>query len=123
FFPGIVMALVDARRNAVYAQAFSQGKSVIEPANRSVQEVLEWCARLGRQCLFVGDGAFSYRDLITEAVSQAVFPPESLGLLRPSAAAGLGYARLLQGQGDPLFSLNPIYMRKTEAEIRWQEQN
>ena len=121
FFPGVVIPLIDASRGLVYAQAFSLGKALLKAGNWALGEVLNWSAQLEEECLFVGDGAFHYREEIAEAVPQASFPPEALGLLRPAAVASLGYARLLKGQKDDVLTLNPTYLRKTEAEIRWQE--
>jgi tRNA threonylcarbamoyladenosine biosynthesis protein TsaB len=119
FFPGIVMPLIDARRNQVYAQGFMNGKPVSEAWNTALSDVLDWCSAQDTPCLMVGDGAFNYRSQIEEGVALAVFPPEELALLRPSAAASLGHARLSAGIKDNLFELNPSYMRKTEAEMKW----
>jgi tRNA threonylcarbamoyladenosine biosynthesis protein TsaB len=119
FFPGIVMPLIDARRNRVYAQGFVNGEPVSEGENTSLLHVLEWCKAQENPCLMVGDGAFAYRSQIEEKLPSAVFPPGELGLLRPSAAASLGHARLSAGIKDDLFELNPSYMRKTEAEMKW----
>jgi tRNA threonylcarbamoyladenosine biosynthesis protein TsaB len=121
FFPGIVVAMVDARRENVFWQAFREGIALVDPSYGSLQSVLDWCScskRSEEQFLFVGDGAINYGEQIR--ASQSV--PPSQNLLRPSAVAHLGYTRYLQGEHSDAFSLNPTYMRQTEAERKWQEQ-
>lgn len=121
FWPNLVISLVDARRGRVYWQAFLQGEPVIDPSQAMLADVYAWCAVQGKPCLFVGDGALNYADQIGENVPGAVFVPAALALLRPSAVAHLGYIRFQAGQAVDAFSLNPVYMRKTEAELKWQE--
>ncbi len=122
-FPGIVVPLIDARRGLVYAQAFSQGETLTAPGIKPLAEVLSWCERAKTPCLFAGDGAYNYAEEIKKAVELQALPPQAFGLLRPAAAAGLGHERLLGGKSTDAFSLNPIYMRQTEAERKWQERN
>lgn len=117
-FPGIVLALVDARRENVFWQAFRQGVAVNSPAWGTLDEVLDWARRSQEPCLYVGDGANNYAERI--GAGNEVQP--SQGLLRPSAVAHLGYLRFLKGEYSDAFTLNPTYMRQTEAERKWQEQ-
>jgi tRNA threonylcarbamoyladenosine biosynthesis protein TsaB len=116
FFPGVVLALVDARRENVFWQAFREGMALNEPSCDALSHVLTWSEGLGQELLFVGDGAISHGAKLPSRVR----PSQSL--LRPSAAADLGYTRFLQGAAQDAFTLNPTYMRQTEAERKWQKQ-
>lgn len=113
YFPGIVAALVDARRENVFWQAFKGGVPLNEPSYAALQDVLDY--PFEEQSLFVGDGAVNYGDRICSQV------PTTQNLLRPSAVADLAYARFLKGEQEDAFGLNPTYMRQTEAERKWQE--
>lgn len=122
YFPGIVVSLVDARRKTAFWQAFNGGEALLEPSHASLNDILAWCAaRSDQKLLFVGDGAINYYEEIKDIIPQAVFPDDPQSLLRPSATAHLGYRRFLTGEVQDAFSLNPTYMRKTEAERKWQE--
>ncbi len=121
FFPGPVIPLIDARREQVYWQVFQGGQALKPPEHGPLTDLLSYSTNLNRACLFVEDGALTYVQMILEGVPEAVLPPPALALLRPSAVAHLGYTRLLQGEASDAFSLNPTYMRKTEAELKWQE--
>jgi tRNA threonylcarbamoyladenosine biosynthesis protein TsaB len=121
YFPGIVLALVDARRENVFWQAFRGGVALSGPAWGTLQDALKWSESSKRSqepFLYVGDGAINYAEKIRPAY--AVQPNQ--GLLRPSAVAHLGYTRFLAGEEDDAFTLNPTYMRQTEAERKWQQQ-
>lgn len=123
FFPGMVLALVDARRGTVFWQAFREGVPLGEPSYGPWQDVCAWCTqRADQQLLFVGDGAVNYSGEMRSSVPKGIWPSAAQSLLRPSAAAELGYERFLRGEMSDAFSLNPTYMRQTEAERKWQEQ-
>jgi len=118
-FPGIVVPMIDSRRTEVYAQAFLGGKPLAAPHNSHLDEVLRWCRSQEQPCLMVGDGAIAYREYIAAGLPEAVFPPPEFALLRPAAVAALGWERLKEGQYSDAFAVNPVYLRKTEAEIKW----
>ncbi len=121
FWPGFVIPLIDARRGRLYWQAFDQGEAVIEPGQALLADVYAWCGAQDKPCLFVGDGALNYAAEIRDNIPEAAFVSASQALLRPSAAAQLGYTRFRAGKVQDAFSLNPVYMRKTEAELKWQQ--
>lgn len=121
FWPNPVIVLVDARRGRVYWQTFLAGEPLSEPYPGVLADVYRWCAAQENQCLFVGDGALSYSEEIGANVSEAVFVPPPLSLLRPGTVAHLGYTRYRAGKAVDAFELNPVYLRKTEAELKWQE--
>lgn len=116
FFLGTVLALVDARRENVFWQAFREGVAVSDPSFGPLDDVLAWSRGCSGELLFVGDGAINYGEKIPSKV------PASQSLLRPGAVADLGYRRFLAGEQSDAFTLNPTYMRQTEAERKWQEQ-
>ncbi len=122
-FPGIVVPMIDSRRSEVYAQAFRAGKPLTEPWNEHLSHVLEWCRSQTEPCLLVGDGSLTYQEQIKQGFPEAVFPSPEFALLRPSAVAALGWAKLQAGEGSHPFAVNPVYLRKTEAEIKWMAKN
>lgn len=119
-FPGVVCPLVDARRSEVYGQQFQAGNSQGEPINTPLAQFLTSLQTLTEPILFVGDGAFTYQEMIKEYIPNACFPATEGFALRASAVAGLGREQLLQGKQDHPLQLTPFYMRKSEAEIKWE---
>lgn len=71
--------------------------------------------------MFGGDGVPDFWDEIVRMVGdRARRPAPGLELLRTSAVAMLGAARLARGQADDPMSLTPAYLRESEAERKWE---
>ncbi len=70
--------------------------------------------------LLVGNGAILYRQELEEGGRAEV---ASAALAHPSAAAlvGLSAPRFVREETDRLFDVVPMYLRKTDAEITWDQ--
>jgi tRNA threonylcarbamoyladenosine biosynthesis protein TsaB len=118
---GEICALIDARRGHVYSARFrSDGMGKIrlvgEPAFR---KLISWLGCVTKPTVFLGDGAEHYRGTIQERLgNMACFPPSELMHPRASVVARLGWARLREGRADDLDTLEPFYLRRSEAERR-----
>jgi tRNA threonylcarbamoyladenosine biosynthesis protein TsaB len=120
FFDGLICPLIDARREEVYTQFFAGLEPVTEPWNKPIREVIEWCKLQNNKIIFVGDGAQINYDLIMDQGRDfAVIPPIDGVVLRASSVAGLGLRKLELGQIDQALTLQPFYLRRSEAEIKW----
>lgn len=120
-----VCALLDARKNEVYAGLFQwEGgrPAALRPEVAIAPEVL--LDSLEGEMLFVGDGALAYRTLITRRLGvRAHLAPWPLHLPRASAAAALALAAWRAGETVPLAQLVPCYIRLSEAEIMWNRRS
>ena len=76
---------------------------------------------LGEDVLLVGDGAILYRRQIEEMGSQAEFA--AAGGAHPQAAAlvELSVPRFMREEHDRLTEVVPLYLRKSDAEIAWDQ--
>jgi len=78
----------------------------------------------GSKTVFLGNGVNTYRDYLRNALQTlAVFVPDPLNLPRGSTVARLGLMRIQKGEVLDLSSFVPIYVRASEAEIRWKERH
>lgn len=107
---GIVCPLRDARAGQVYAAAFRNGARALDDAAMRLEDFLARVTPLG-DCLFVGDGAAAYRDVLEE---HGRIAPENLHAPRASSA-------ILWAMSNPQAfghwsALNPYYLRKPQAE-------
>jgi tRNA threonylcarbamoyladenosine biosynthesis protein TsaB len=74
--------------------------------------------------IFVGDGIKTYGDYLGKSLSSlALFPNSSLHLPHGSAVARLGSELLRKGESLDVKTFTPIYVRLSEAEIKWQERH
>lgn len=116
-----VVAVMDARRDEVYAAAyaFKEGllqKQVLEEQALKPILLCEKLRALG-PCWLVGDGAAFYRPLFQgELRESAFFPPEPLMHLQAKWVAWLALPRLERGEGKDWENLAPNYLRLSDAE-------
>lgn len=119
-----VCVLLDARRGEVYAALYrwESGRFIRDIAEISVkaENLLE---RLDGTVIFAGEGAVAYRDRIIGIMGgRALFGPADKMVPAPSNVAMLGLRMAGEGMGTDPFNAAPLYVRKSEAEVRLQEQ-
>jgi tRNA threonylcarbamoyladenosine biosynthesis protein TsaB len=114
-----VCALLDARKQQVYAGLYQWHEGVPQPlVPERVLDPETLLEQLSGETLFVGDGALVYRTLIVRHLgSRAHFAPWPSHALRVSSAAPLVHAALAAGETRSAADLNAVYIRRSEAEI------
>lgn len=117
-----VCAALDARKGEVYAGIFlwADGgfRRLMPEASLKPKELVLRAADAGRT-IFTGQGAFLHRRLIEEALGpDALFAPHNLAAPSPASVAQLGLALALRGEFSETASLRPVYIRKSEAELK-----
>jgi tRNA threonylcarbamoyladenosine biosynthesis protein TsaB len=118
-----VAVVMDARKGEIFGAYFSTEGPVRRLCEDVVMPIEKFLAQSGSEKLFmIGDGIDAYRDEIekspiqvTYAASDICHPsPEFTGL-----SVFTGYVQPVTG--DDIFKLAPVYLRKSEAEIKWEK--
>lgn len=113
--------LVDGQKGNVYQAIYQwqQGKlqTIKEIEFLPYNDVLSFLAQSGKDCLLMGE---ELPGELPENVRQA---PANCFKPKAASVAMLGYERLVKGESDDVFSLEPYYMKKSEAEILWEKRN
>jgi len=74
--------------------------------------------------IFIGDGVRTYGDYLRVALpSLAIFPPAWLNVPHGAMVAKLGLELLQKGEVLDLSTFTPLYVRPSEAEMKWQEKH
>ena len=108
---GLVIPIMDARRNNVYAGFYQSGQAVRLEAHLPLAEVLEMAGAANQSVTFVGETA-AFVEQIEAAIPQAAIQPTL-----PDAAA-LGRIGLdLPAQS--IHDFVPNYLKRVEAEENW----
>lgn len=111
---GLLIPLIDARRNTVYAGFYDNGRAVQPDINADITQVLD--ALAGQESLtFVGE---------TEAFAEQIadrFPTATIQPTLPSAYR-VGLAALTAEPVD-VHQFVPTYLKKVEAEENWLRDN
>jgi len=124
--PYLICPVIDARKGEVYSafyryEDFNRLKRLSE-YQAIKPEVL--FGMLKEPTIFVGDGVKTYgEDLRNSLKSLALFAPATLHIPHGSAVARLGIEPLLRGESLDLATFTPLYVRPSEAEIKWREKH
>jgi len=127
-----VCTMLDARKKEVYAALF---RWVDEGFDRLIGETSTKMELLleemkGEQCkverglfekiIFAGEGALLYRKEIVAALGEgAIFAPPDRMVPSPSVIASIGFRKAMREEFSEPMSLVPLYIRRSEAEIKW----
>jgi tRNA threonylcarbamoyladenosine biosynthesis protein TsaB len=118
-----IASVIDARRGevyyALYRQVHAGVQRVSEPAVGPVDDLVADLMARGNETVCVGDGALRYRAQIAEAI-RVDFAEQYAS--RPSAAplVQLAHARAMREDWVNHWDIEPVYLRRPDAEINWQ---
>jgi tRNA threonylcarbamoyladenosine biosynthesis protein TsaB len=122
FSPRLVVVALDARRGEVFTASYRQVPGGIQRLADGIvcspDDLAGDLVATGEDVLLVGDGALRYRDLFEELGSVEI---GDQGLAYPSAASlvQLAHARALREEWVQPSELEPLYLRKPDAEVNW----
>lgn len=118
----LVCVLLDARKHEVYACRYRfQAGELSKEGSEQVCAPTEVIRDIREPCLFVGSGATLYAKEISEKLGDlAHIADGSHAKIRASSIAELSIDRFFRHQTDDVASLVPRYIRKSDAELHWQ---
>ena len=115
----LIVPWMDAQRGDVFATLIDRrsGETLESPAAANPKTLLDaWRSHLAnRSAIFIGDAATRDAALITE-VGTGAWQTQHPAPLAPQIAL-LGWRRAQQGHAGPPHALEPIYVRRPDAEI------
>jgi tRNA threonylcarbamoyladenosine biosynthesis protein TsaB len=122
FSPRLIVAAIDARRSELYYAFYRQVpggvQRISEHAVGSPEDLASELLAIGEEVLLVGDGAHRYREAFDGLAKVEIVDP---GNSYPSAASlvQLAHARALREDFSQIDAIEPIYLRRPDAEINW----
>jgi tRNA threonylcarbamoyladenosine biosynthesis protein TsaB len=122
FSSRLIVTAIDARRGELFFAFYRQvpgGVQRLSPHQIGTPDDLaSELLATGEECLLVGDGALRYAEAF-EGITKVEL--SDLGLAYPSAASlvQLAHAQALREQWVKPWDLQPMYLRKPDAEINW----
>ena len=120
-FDGVICPILDARAQQVYGAMFESGMPpvrLMEDTAEKLTVFLDRCEQMGRDRLFLGDGAPAFESAIRERLGEKAHfaPAQHMGLRAASACA---LAECFAQQAENLkdcMTLLPLYLRAPQAE-------
>jgi tRNA threonylcarbamoyladenosine biosynthesis protein TsaB len=126
--PGAVYSpLLDAQKGNVYQALFTwQDNELLELEPASVvsfTKAIEKLAQLDKPAVVLGEGAVMYSEEIKKQGSNVYLAPPHVVIARAGCVGLCAYELYKKGRQDDLFSLEPYYIRRSEAEELWEKRH
>jgi len=127
YFDGLVVPLIDARRERVYTGVYQRESDGLQPLLApqvlKIASLLDFLAEKPKPILFLGDDCEKYAEQIRSKLStQATFGTLVENIPRPSQLGYLAW-KLWQKKVEPeKEDFAPDYLQLTQAEVNWLNQ-
>jgi tRNA threonylcarbamoyladenosine biosynthesis protein TsaB len=117
-----VVTMLDAKKNQVYAATYETKNGELKRQSDYLVIDLEDLVRgISQKTLFVGPGAKLYQEKLIELLEdKAYFSQAEQSLPSGATVAFLGRKKLILGQYEDIVNLEPMYLRKSEAELKFR---
>lgn len=124
---GYICPIMDARRGQVYTGVYEfikEGRpdgyimrTVKEQSALSIEGIAKILNDLGKEVIFLGDGAPVFRDRLPELMKTAYsFAPAHMNRQRAASVASLAGVYYKEGKTVPAAEHVPVYLRMSQAE-------
>lgn len=122
FTSRLIVATIDARRGELFYAFYRQVPGGVQRLSDhqvgSPDDLASEILASGEECLLVGDGAQRYREVF-EGLKKIEIVEEGFAHPAASSLVMLAHARALREQWVKPWDLQPLYLRKPDAEINW----
>jgi tRNA threonylcarbamoyladenosine biosynthesis protein TsaB len=119
---GQVVIVLDAKREQIFSARLArtgEGWDVVEPAH--LDSLAEMLVRAPRPVHLLGEGIPFHAKYLPTGDSYVIVTPEESWRARASAVVEIGHAMARRGEFIDPQALAPVYVRKPEAEEKWEE--
>ncbi len=124
----IICPLLKSRKGEVYAGLYQQKvgllKELLPPKIWEPEKLAELLRKKRKPVIFLGEGLEEYTDYFSNALENlARFGTGTENLVHGAELARLGQAEWEKNKENQLYTCLPLYLRRTEAEVRWEERS
>ncbi len=120
-----ICAVIDARRGEVFHALYAsvpggvvrEGEQAVASPDRLVAEL----EAVPGELLAVGNGALLYRKELESLGARVEFASSTHSHPQAASLVELAVPKFLREEHDDLYGIAPLYLRKSDAEIAWDE--
>jgi tRNA threonylcarbamoyladenosine biosynthesis protein TsaB len=113
--------MLDAQKGNVYQAVFcwqdNELQEIIPPRVISFEKAYQELLKMPKPFVILGEAALLYREKIASPA------PCHITMPRAGSVATLAQKMLAQGETQDIFTLEPLYIRRSEAEEIWERRN
>ena len=122
--PSLICPILDARKSEVYSAyyRYEEGNTLRRLSPYRAIRPDDLAREIHEPTVFLGDGVVTYGHVLRDSLDPlAIFVPPLLSVVRGATVAHIGLLELKNGKSLDLSRFTPLYVRPSEAELRWQE--
>ena len=113
-----ILSMIDAQKNRAYVQKFSKCAAQSEIEIKPIDEIVTSAEKIDGEVFLCGDVLHKIKIPLPTNVKLA---PINLRMPRAVNVAMLGKKLLDAGKFDNVMNLEPLYIRRSEAEVLWEK--
>lgn len=126
--PGVrVMCLLDAQKGNAYVESYRWENNSLQVVDSvqvaKITDIVAACANMNEQVILLGDAVQKKVAGKLELPANVSVAPSHIVMPRAACVAMLGQAKLLAGETDNVMDLEPVYIRRSEAEVLWEKRH
>ena len=126
--PGVrVMCLLDAQKGNAYVESYRWENNSLQVVDSvqvaKITDIVAACANMNEQVILLGDAVQKKVAGKLELPANVSVAPPHIVMPRAACVAMLGQAKLLAGEKDNVMDLEPVYIRRSEAEVLWEKRH
>jgi len=126
--PGVILSpILDAQKGNVYQSLFEwrngELREIMPARVIAIDEALREIPGNQLPVIVLGEAAVLHRAKIEQAGHPLVMAAPHIVIQRAGSVAGLGQKLLAQGIEHDVMTLEPSYIRRSEAEVLWEQRN
>lgn len=125
---GLICPVLDARKHEVYTCLYTSDNGVpvpvTEPQVLSLPELISLLGTIDKSVTLLGDGVPVYGTEICRDSGGRISIAGSINLFcRAAGVAELGRRMIAAGRAGDALTLQPVYLRRPEAEVTWDRKH
>ena len=126
--PGVrVMCLLDAQKGNAYVESYRWENNSLQVVDSvqvaKITDIVAACANMNEQVILLGDAVQKKVAGKLELPANVSVAPPHIVMPRAACVAMLGQAKLMAGEKDNVMDLEPVYIRRSEAEVLWEKRH
>lgn len=124
-FQGIICPIMDALRDNIYTCLYKNENNNLTPLIKeqclNINELVTILKKQTLPIIFVGDGVAKHKEFLQENIPNSFFAPNHSNFPKASSVGELGIKKINDGVIENIDSINPIYLRKSQAEREYEK--
>lgn len=124
-FKGIICPIMDALRDNIYTCLYKNENNNLTPLIKeqclNINELVTILKEQTLPIIFVGDGVAKHKEFLQENIPNSFFAPNHSNFPKASSVGELGIKKINDGVIENIDSINPIYLRKSQAEREYEK--